>query len=278
MSDVETTQAEDGFRDGLPEDDALANAFTRPRRRRKAGGSASSEPQSAGDVATAPPAEPAPAPAPEPEAEPEQPTAPVAEAAPVAASSPIPAQAAPEPEPAAGREVVVHPVTPLPERADAPLPVGELLAAAAAQTGPSANTATQCTVNVSAGVRERFTAYQTTKRLETGAEPTNAIVVLRAVLHARKHDAFAAMREYLRHQQHPVTEDDDDPDGLFGDVEGRRAQRGRTKDSRQLPFRPSHRELAVIDILTRGYGFANRSEFLDAALNAFLPQVDKRRR
>lgn len=145
--------------------------------------------------------------------------------------------------------------------------------------GPSEQRSTQCTVNVSASVRDRFSAYQLAKKLDRGSEPTNAVVIRRAVLNARKNDLFAQMLEYVRHSQVPHDDEDDDPEGLFGDVQGRRAERGRTKDTRQLPFRPSYEELAVIDALAAGYHFANRSEFLDAALDAFLPQLpDKRRR
>lgn len=156
--------------------------------------------------------------------------------------------------------------------------VEHLVAQATAQV-PGSNRSTQCTVNVSTSVRDRFAAYQTAKRMENGAEPTNAVVVRRAVLHARKHDLFARMQEYVRHRQAPAYEEDDDPDDLFGEAQGRRVERGRVLDSQQQTFRPTYKEVAVIDALAAAYGFANRSEFVDAALEVFLPPLpDKRRR
>jgi hypothetical protein len=146
--------------------------------------------------------------------------------------------------------------------------------------GPAqAQRSMQCTVNVSISVRDRFAAYQLAKKQDRGTEPTNAVVVKRAVAHAHRNELFTAMLEYVRHRRTPVDEDDDDLDGLFGDVPGRRAARGRVLDSVQLPFRPSVGELEVIDAMRVHYGFANRSEFVDAALEMFLPPLpDKRRR
>ncbi|NUP35751.1 MAG: hypothetical protein HOY76_01690 [Streptomyces sp.] len=126
---------------------------------------------------------------------------------------------------------------------------------------------------VSGSVRERFAHYQLTKKMQTGKEPTNAVVVRRAVLNARKNDLFAQLLEQVRHRQQPVEEEDHDPDGLFGEVPGRRAERGRMKDSVQQSFRPSYQELEVIDAMTTAYGFPSRSDFLDAALDAFLPPL-----
>lgn len=139
--------------------------------------------------------------------------------------------------------------------------------------GEPGQRATQCTIMVSSSVRDRFAHYQLTKKMQTGREPTNAIVVRRAVLHARKNDLFAQLLEKVRHQQQPVEDEDHDPDGLFGEVPGRRAERGRMKDSLQQSFRPSYQELEVIDAITKAYGFPSRSDFLDAALDAFLPAL-----
>jgi hypothetical protein len=181
----------------------------------------------------------------------------------------------PEPAPA--------PAVPAPAQRAAPVPWRQ----APVQAGPldiqhpeiDGQHSTQCTVNISAEVRARFSAYQTAKRLEVGAEPTNAVIVRRALLHARKNNLFGRMLEAVRHQASPVEAEDDDPEGLFGDVIGRRPERGRVRQAAQLPFRPSYQELAVIDTLARTYGFANRSVFLNAALDEFLPPLtDKRRR
>jgi hypothetical protein len=138
---------------------------------------------------------------------------------------------------------------------------------------------TQCTINVSASVRDRFADFQLKKKLEVGNEPTNAVVVRWAVLHAHREGLWSQMREYVRHRQAPTFAEDDDPDGLFGDVPaGRQTVRGRARDTVQQTFRPSLAELARYDQLAAQYGFANRSEFLDAALEVYLPALDKRRR
>ncbi|MFE2092839.1 hypothetical protein [Streptomyces sp. NPDC059460] len=140
-------------------------------------------------------------------------------------------------------------------------------------TGERGQEAGQCTIMVSSDVRKRFAHYQLTQKLKTGHEPTNAVVVRRAVLHAKNQDLFAALREELRHRRQPVQEEDLDPDGLFGDVPARRTARGSVKDSRQQSFRPSTRELAVVDALAAAYAFPNRSDFLNSVLGAFLPDL-----
>ncbi|MFE4654933.1 hypothetical protein [Streptomyces sp. NPDC056707] len=141
------------------------------------------------------------------------------------------------------------------------------------QMGERGQEAGQCTIMVSSDVRKRFAHYQLTQKMTTGHEPTNAVVVRRAVLHVKKHDLFDALREALRHRRQPVQEEDSDPDGLFGEVPARRTARGSVKDSRQQSFRPSSRELAVIDALASAYTFLNRSDFLNSALDAFLPPL-----
>ncbi|MFD6416179.1 hypothetical protein [Streptomyces sp. NPDC060194] len=130
---------------------------------------------------------------------------------------------------------------------------------------------------VSSQVRKRFAAYQLAQKLSTGHEPTNAVVVRRAVLHAKKHDLFATLLESVRHRQQPVQDADFDPDNIFGDVPARRTERGAVKDGRQQSFRPSKQELAVIDGFTTAYGFPNRSDFLNGALDAFLPALPEGR-
>ncbi|MFD9442454.1 hypothetical protein ACFWBR_30500 [Streptomyces sp. NPDC060006] len=131
---------------------------------------------------------------------------------------------------------------------------------------------------VESQVRKRFTHYQTAVKLETGSEPTNAVVVRRAFLHVKKNNSWNILRERARHRQHPVTEEDNDPDGLFGDVPARRVDRGSVKNSTQQSFRPSRQELAVYDAFAAAHGFDNRSDFLDAVLDAFLPDLPTSRR
>lgn len=130
-----------------------------------------------------------------------------------------------------------------------------------------------CLIMVDLEVRRRFEHYQTAQKLATGHEPTNAIVVRRAFLHAKRRELFQQLREDVRHQQQPLAEEDLDPDGLFGDVPARRVERGRTKSRTQQSFRPSGRELAVYDAYGSHYGFPNRSDFLNAVLDAFLPPL-----
>lgn len=141
------------------------------------------------------------------------------------------------------------------------------------QLGERGQEAGQCTIMVSSDVRRRFAHYQLTQKMTTGHEPTNAVVVRRAVLHVKKHDLFVSLRDAARHWRQPVQEEDSDPDGLFGEVPARRTARGSVKDSRQQSFRPSSRELAVIDALASAYAFPNRSDFLNSALDAFLPPL-----
>ncbi|MGW4784888.1 hypothetical protein [Streptomyces sp. NPDC004230] len=142
----------------------------------------------------------------------------------------------------------------------------------------ASSTATQCTIMVQPQVRNRFANYQTTQKVETGREPTNAVVVKRAFLHAHKNDLWVQLRESVRHRQTPVSDEDADPDGLFGDVPARRVDRGGVKHGVQQSFRPSLQELAVYDAYASAYGFDNRSDCLDACLDAFLPPLPSARR
>ncbi|WP_459963920.1 hypothetical protein [Nocardia sp. IFM 10818] len=132
---------------------------------------------------------------------------------------------------------------------------------------------TQCLVNIESGVRDRFGHYQTVAKQSTGQEPNNAVVVRRAFVHARKADAFAELLIAVRNRSRLVEDEDDDPDGLLGPVEGRRSARGRMKNSVQQSFRPSRQELATYDAFWQGYGFPSRSDFLDAILDLFLPEL-----
>ncbi|GGV57338.1 hypothetical protein [Streptomyces spectabilis] len=141
----------------------------------------------------------------------------------------------------------------------------------------AANSPGQCTVMVHSEVRKRFLNYQTATKVQTGVEPTNAVVVKRAFLHAKKHDLWASLREQVRQRQQPVSAEDDDPDGLFEEVPTRRVDRCGTKHGVQQSFRPTPRELTVYDTYASTYGFDNRSEFLDAVLDGFLPQLPAKR-
>lgn len=139
--------------------------------------------------------------------------------------------------------------------------------------GTSGTRATQCTIMVSTGVRDRIAQYQLTKKMEAGKEPTNSVVVRRAFLHAKRGDLFPKLLSSVYHRQNPVDDEDYDDDGLLGEVVGRRAERGRMKDSTQQSFRPSYQELATYDAFSTAYGFPSRSDFLDACLDEFLPSL-----
>ncbi|MFD9047859.1 hypothetical protein ACFVVP_25860 [Streptomyces sp. NPDC058128] len=133
-------------------------------------------------------------------------------------------------------------------------------------------------VMVDGHVRQRFDQYQTAQRLATGKEPTNAVVVRRAVLHAQRHDLYAEMLGRIQSGTWPTTDEDDDPDCLFGEPEpSQRPMRGRVKNREQLSFRPSVRELEVIDGLSESWAFPNRSDFVNEALHAFLPALKRER-
>ncbi|WP_405183699.1 hypothetical protein OG225_42655 (plasmid) [Nocardia sp. NBC_01377] len=142
--------------------------------------------------------------------------------------------------------------------------------------GPSGQEATDCLVNVNSTVRQRFTAYQTDCKLNTGKEPSNGLVVRRAFTAARKEgaDVFAQMLASLDSIQVLSDEDDDDdPDGILGPVPGRRVARGRMKDSAQQSFRPSKQELATYDAVSDAFEFPSRSDFISALLDYFLPPL-----
>ena len=141
--------------------------------------------------------------------------------------------------------------------------------------GPDGALPTQCVINVTTAVRDRFAQYQLVKKLETASEPTNAIVIRRAVLAARKADAFDRLaRQVAARQQEPLdAEEDFDADGFLGEAIGRKAERGRVKDSQQQSFRPTRQELATYDAIVAAYRFPSRSDFLNEALDDFLPPL-----
>lgn len=281
MSDDNTTKVNSE----LPDEEALgafaAGAFAAPRRgrRNKQQPSEPSPPEKAaeeGKDAPAPQAAPAPSAAPreEPAAPSAQPAAePAPQPAPQVAS--IPAPAIPETPAAvtqAQLEVRPSPQPPAhtPTPAVAPVVAGEVQIP---NLGSSGSRATQCTIMVSTSVRDRIAQYQLTKKMEAGKEPTNSVVVRRAFLHAKRGDLFRKLLSAVHHRQNPVEDEDYDDDGLLGEVVGRRAERGRMKDSQQQSFRPSYQELATYDAFSTAYGFPSRSDFLDACLDEFLPTM-----
>ncbi|MEU2426979.1 hypothetical protein ABZ619_39205 [Streptomyces sp. NPDC007851] len=139
--------------------------------------------------------------------------------------------------------------------------------------GPAGIDATQCTIMISSNVRDRFARYQLEKKMAGDPEPSNALVVRRAFLHARRNDLFVTILRERYHQTNAVDEEDYDEDGLLGEVVGRRTVRGRLRDSGQQSFRPSKQELATYDAFQTAYGFSDRSAFLEGVLDQFLPQL-----
>jgi hypothetical protein len=240
-----TTARENTKNGGLPEDDGSLDGFALPQ---------------AAAAAFAPPARRS--------APPAHPASPIGTAAetlrPAGASFTAPAPA-PAPAAAVLPDMAPSDQTPRPATQHHPAPT--------AYSRADSQDPFPCLIMVDTEVRSRFEQYQTTQKLATGHEPTNAVVVRRAFLHAKRHDLFQQLREDVRHQQQPLAEEDLDEDGLFGDVPNRRVERGRTKSRTQQSFRPSGRELAVYDRFCDSYLFPNRSDFLNSILDAFLPPL-----
>lgn len=181
-----------------------------------------------------------------------------------------PPSVSPEPAPA---EVAVPDAPPVPvTHRPRPLPsTPQPVKVTIPDYGPMGTRPVQCTVMIARTTRDRLAAYQLAKKMETGKEPTNALVVRRAFLHARKNQLFGKLLRDLQLRQSTVDEEDFDDDGILGGVSGRKAERGRVKDNVQQSFRPSTQELAAYDAFAEAYDFPTRSEFLDALLDEFLP-------
>lgn len=309
MSADSTTKNTPAANSELPDEDALAafatNAFGNGGRRRKRGQDTektepvTTPPQAVPveerqpEPAAAPPQvqektpEPEPAASPEPDPVTQKPAAAVPAPTPAPQAGPVPPrgpnrQTAPEtpPAPAAGEHTQVavraveapapaaHRPVPLAYRADVQIdqvPVPNL--------GPAGARATQCTIMISQNVRDRFAHYQLSKKMAGEREPSNALVVRRAFLYCKRNDLFGKLLGDVYQQNNAVDEEDYDEDGMLGEVVGRRAVRGRLKDSGQQSFRPSEQELANYDAFTQAYGFPSRSDFLGAVLDEFLPQL-----
>jgi hypothetical protein len=139
--------------------------------------------------------------------------------------------------------------------------------------GPAGARSTQCTVMVSQNIRDRFAHYQLQKKIQGQKEPSNALVIRRAFLHARRNNLFGKILADVYHRANAVDEEDYDEDGLLGEVIGRRTVRGRLRDSGQQSFRPSQQELATYDAFATAYGFPDRSAFMEGLLDEFLPQL-----
>ncbi|MDX3202806.1 hypothetical protein [Streptomyces scabiei] len=241
--------------------------------------------------ASAPPAataeEPARAPRAVPPSEPEPTREPVgggASTVPHQSAAPAPSvdaepEAAPaetQPEPASTTAAVEVRAVPVAVARTSPLPPGlqgGVIQVQVPDLGPSGARATQCTVMISQNVRDRFARYQLEKKIAGEKEPSNALVVRRAFLAAKRNNLFGAILTDMYQRANAVDEEDYDEDGLLGEVVGRRTVRGRLRDSGQQSFRPSEQELATYDAFSTAYGFPDRSAFMEGLLDNFLPQL-----
>ncbi|MEU5240940.1 hypothetical protein ACH4UR_24850 [Streptomyces lydicus] len=186
--------------------------------------------------------------------------APSAPPAPVsaAAAAPVPSPAVPSPTPPQPRAAAPTPpraVSPEPEPVDEP-------------TSPADERFTQVVVNVDVDVLERFKAYQFDERAKTKSEPSNTVVVFRAINDAVKNKKLGEL------SSGPEEESDD---FLAIEAPGRRTSRERRKTD-QLSWRPTFKDLDKIDKLWATHAFDNRSAFIEAVLGAYLPALKKGRR
>lgn len=284
----------------LPDRDALAafaNSALGARRRRRPAAPASDEPA----AAPTPPADTTPGqteqadkesepateetaavqaeqPSTAPAAEEPKPAVPGPAAAPEESAPAVRPKPKPEPVPATpetqSTEVEVRAVTvPMTRTPVPPGLQGVSIEVQVPALGSAGMRATQCTIMASGSVRDRFAHYQLSKKMAGEKEPSNALVVRRAFLYCKRANLFGKLLTDV-YQQHNAVEDEDyDEDGLLGEVIGRRAVRGRLKDSGQQSFRPSEQELVTYDAYSQAYGFPSRSDFLNAVLDEFLPQL-----
>jgi hypothetical protein len=132
---------------------------------------------------------------------------------------------------------------------------------------PHGNLIRQATINVAAGVAERFRAYQRQQAAE-GPAPSNAEVVFRALEACR--GRYAEVVASRRPQA--------EPGRLFGaPVAGRRVS-SEARLSSQINYRPTYAEVAEIKRLGEQAGAQSVSAFLDAVLDEFLPKLPGRPR
>ena len=125
----------------------------------------------------------------------------------------------------------------------------------------------QATINVAAGVAERFRAYQRQQAAEAAA-PSNAEVVFRALEACR--GRYAEVVASRRPQA--------EPGRLFGaPVAGRRVS-SEARLSSQINYRPTYAEVAEIKRLAQQAEALSVSAFLDAVLDEFLPPLPGRPR
>lgn len=140
--------------------------------------------------------------------------------------------------------------------------------APAADPSASDDRFTQVTSIVEVEVLERFKAYQLDQKVRTKEEPSNTVVVFLAINAAVKDNKVAELNNA------PA----DDADGFLAiHAPGRRTSRERRRTD-QLSWRPTFGNLEMIDGLWPEHGFKDRSQFINAVLDAFLPEAKRSRR
>jgi len=170
-------------------------------------------------------------------------------------SPPAPAAAPPQPRSA----------TPAP--APAPRPATQ------APDSRTADRFTQVTSIVDVDVLERFKDYQLDKKLREGKEPSNTFVVFSAINDAVKEDALDRLSKTGTEEEEVA-----DPNAFLSiQAPGRRITRERRRTD-QLSWRPTFANLDQIDELWPQHGFRDRSHFINAVLDWFLPAKKARRR
>ncbi|MER5890310.1 hypothetical protein ABT160_41330 [Streptomyces sp. NPDC001941] len=121
---------------------------------------------------------------------------------------------------------------------------------------------------VDVDVLERFKSYQLDQKVKTRVEPANTVVVFLAINAAVQGDKLSELNSA------PV----DAGDGFLAiNAPGRRVSRERRRTD-QLSWRPTFGNLEQIDTLWPGHGFKDRSQFINAVLDLFLPPVKRGRR
>ncbi|MGW6203720.1 hypothetical protein ACWF9B_08750 [Streptomyces sp. NPDC055089] len=171
-----------------------------------------------------------------------------------ASATPVPAAPSPAPpQPRAAASV------PSPETPDD---------AAESDTGAYKNRFTQVTSIVDVQVLERFKAYQLQQKIRTGEDPSNTVVVFRAINAAVK-------AKQLEELNAPPEEETDD--FLSIHAPGRRTSRERRRTD-QLSWRPTFGNLAMIDGLVQQFQYKDRSRLINVVLDAFLPELKRSKR
>jgi hypothetical protein len=140
--------------------------------------------------------------------------------------------------------------------------------ATASDTSASDNRFTQVTSIVDVDVLERFKAYQLQQKIRTGEDPSNTVVVFRAI--------NAAVKAKQLEELNAGPEEDSD-DFLSIHAPGRRTSRERRRTD-QLSWRPTFGNLEMIDGLVQQYQYKDRSRLINVVLGAFLPELRRGKR